>query len=128
MAFPERLVHLRKTRAMTQQALAEQVGVHVLQIRRYEGGSSQPTLDVIRKLALALRASADELVFDDAERSPDESLRYQFETVSRMPPREQEVVRDLLDALIIKSQVTGTLERVTQGATKDLPVHRQTKT
>jgi hypothetical protein len=45
-----------------------------------------------------------------------------------MPPREQEVVRELLDALIIKSQITGTLERVTQGATKDLPIHPQTKT
>lgn len=47
MEFPERLTALRKERGMTQQALADQVGLAVLQIRRYEGGTSQPTLDVI---------------------------------------------------------------------------------
>ena len=64
MDFPERLAGIRKERSLTQQALADQVGVHVLQIRRYEGGNSQPTLDVIRRLARALHVSSDELVFD----------------------------------------------------------------
>ena len=43
------------------------VGLAVLQIRRYEGGTSQPTLDVIRRLAIALGVSADRLVFDAGE-------------------------------------------------------------
>ncbi len=46
--------------------------VHVAQIRRYEAGDSQPTLDVIRKLAIALSASAYMLVFDKDERGLDE--------------------------------------------------------
>lgn len=40
MEFPERLTALRKERALTQQALADLVGCYVLQIRRYEGGTS----------------------------------------------------------------------------------------
>lgn len=116
MEFPERLVALRKARGLTQQALADQVGLAVLQIRRYEGGTSQPTLDVIRRLAIALGASADMLVFDDKERAPSETLRYQFETVSRLSEHEQELVRELLDAVIVKNQVAGALERVA-GAT-----------
>ncbi|MDP9068425.1 MAG: hypothetical protein M3N53_08810 [Actinomycetota bacterium] len=43
------------------------------QIRRYEG-SSQPTLDVLRKATLALAVSTDVLVFDQDERTPDERL------------------------------------------------------
>jgi len=82
--FPERLAALRKSRGLTQQALADQVGLAVLRIRRYEGGTSQPTLDVIRRLAIALGVSADMLVFDEKERGPSKTLRYQFETVSRM--------------------------------------------
>jgi len=54
MDFPDRLATLRKDKGLTQQALADQVGVHVVQIRRYEAGKSQPTLDVIRNLAVAL--------------------------------------------------------------------------
>ncbi|MFG1174512.1 helix-turn-helix domain-containing protein [Erwiniaceae bacterium CAU 1747] len=88
-------------------------------VRRYEGGSSQPTLDVIRRLAIVLGVSADMLVFDEQERGPGEQLRYQFETISRMPQREQDVIRELLDAMIIKNQVTGAVGRVTRGATEE---------
>jgi len=116
MKFPERLAALRKERGLTQQSLADQVGLAVLQIRRYEGGTSQPTLDVIRRLAIALGTSADMLVFDEKERGPSETLRYQFETVSRMSKRDQEVIRELLDAVIVRNQVTGAIERVAKQA------------
>jgi transcriptional regulator with XRE-family HTH domain len=112
MEFPERLAALRKERGLTQQALADQVGLAVLQIRRYEGGTSQPTLDVIRRLAIALGSSADSLVFDDHERGPSETLRYQFEAISRMPEQDQAAIHVLLDAVIVKNQVAGAIERV----------------
>lgn len=104
MDFPERLAALRKQRGMTQQVLAEKVGVTVLQIRRYEGAASQPTLDVIRRLAIALGISADMLVFDADERGPGDALRYQFEAVSQLPEGEQAIVREVLESLIIKYQ------------------------
>lgn len=119
MEFPERLVTLRKARGLTQQALADQVCVTVVQIRRYEGGSSQPTLDVIRRLAIALGVSGDMLLFDEHERGPTDVLRYQFEQVSRMSAREQEMVRDMLEAVIFKNQVSGTIARVTKPPTDD---------
>ena len=118
MEFPERLAALRKERSLTQQALASQVGIAVLQIHRYENGASQPTLDVIRRLAIALGVSADMLVFDEQERGPSDALRYQFETVSRMSEHEQATVRELLDAVIVKNQVAGALERVSNPAAK----------
>jgi transcriptional regulator with XRE-family HTH domain len=122
MEFPERLTALRKERGLTQQALADQVGVHVLQIRRYEGGNSQPTLDVIRRLAQALRVSADALVFDVTERGPDEELAFQFEAVSRLPRKERDAIRTMLEAMIVKSQVAGVLEGVAKASTTDKPV------
>ncbi|MBL0379949.1 MAG: helix-turn-helix transcriptional regulator [Desulfofustis sp. PB-SRB1] len=48
----------QKEKGLTQQKLAKLVGLHVAQVRRYEGGTSQPTLEVIRKLAVALSVSA----------------------------------------------------------------------
>jgi transcriptional regulator with XRE-family HTH domain len=51
-----------------QQVLAERSGAHVSQIRRYEAGTSQPTLDVLRNLALALNTSADSLLFNPEDR------------------------------------------------------------
>lgn len=102
--FPKRLAALRKQHSLTQQALAERIGIHVVRLRRYEAGSSQPTLDVIRKLATALSASADLLLFGKDERGPDDHLRLQFEAVSRFDAEEKQVVRLLLEGMILKHE------------------------
>jgi len=104
MHFPERLTALRKQKGLTQTQLAERVGVAVLQIRRYEAGSSQPTLDVIRRLAVALAVSSDMLIFDKDERAPANGLLYQFEAINQLTQDEQAIVREVLEGLIIKYQ------------------------
>ncbi len=102
MDFPERLSTLRKQRQLTQQALADLVGVHISQIRRYEGGESQPTLEVIRKLAVALSVSADVLVFDKDERGPEDEFRMRFEALGQFTEDEKKVAKEILDSLILK--------------------------
>jgi transcriptional regulator with XRE-family HTH domain len=102
--FPQHLAALRKDRSLTQQALADRVGVHVVQLRRYESGASQPTLEVIRKLAMALSVSADLLLFGKDKRGPDDELRLQFEAVSRFDPEEKQVIRSMLDGMILKHE------------------------
>lgn len=42
---------------------------------RYEEGEDQLTLEMIRKLSKALTVSIDELLFDEDERGPDDTLR-----------------------------------------------------
>lgn len=102
MDFPARLAALRKERALTQQACANAIGVHVTQLRRYEAGTSQPTLDVLRRMAVVLRVSADLLLFDKDERGPDADLRLQFEAVSRLDRDEKKVVKSVLESILIK--------------------------
>lgn len=102
MSFKDRLASLRKEKKMTQQVLAGQVGVHVVQIRRYEGGDAQPTLEVIRKLAIALSVSSDVLVFDQNERGPTDDFRMQFEALGQFTDEEKMVARQLLDSLILQ--------------------------
>jgi len=104
LEFPERLAWLRKEKSLTQKALAETVGIHVTQLRRYEAGTSQPTLDILKKLAVALSVSADLLLFDKDERGPDEDLRLQFEAVSRMSAAEKRVVKELIEGMILKHE------------------------
>ncbi len=102
MSFPERVVTLRKQKGWTQQQLADEVGVWILQIRRYESGASQPTLDAIRRLALALGVTTDELIFDKDERGPDEELGLQFETITRFTPEEKKIAKAVPENPILK--------------------------
>ena len=104
MDFPQRLAALRKEKGLTQQALADKARVHVMQIRRYEGGASQPTLDVIRRLAVALSVSADTLLFDPEDRGPSDDLRLQFEAVAQFDPEARRVAKTVLDGLILQYQ------------------------
>jgi transcriptional regulator with XRE-family HTH domain len=102
MGFAQRLAAIRKQRGMTQQALADKAELHIVQICRYETGKTEPTLEALRKLALALNIRADALVFDDHDRDPDDDLRLQFEAICQFAPDEKAVARSVLESLILK--------------------------
>ena len=104
MSLPERLIDLRKERNLTQANAAELIGIHVNSLKKYEAGQAQPSLDVLKKIAVAFHVSSDFLLFDIHERSPQDDLALQLEAVSQMPENEQSVIREVLDSLIIKYQ------------------------
>lgn len=110
MNFSQRLTATRKKCGLTQGALAETAGINVSQVRRYEGGTSQPSLEVLRKLAVALSVSADALLFDSTERGPDEELRLQFEAAGRLAPHEKDLVREVVESIIIRHDANRWLK------------------
>ena len=104
MDFATRLTAARKRQGLTQQALAEHAGVHVTQIRRYEAGTSAPTLDVLRNIAVALHVSIDSLAFGEDERGPSDDLKFAFEAVTRLDPADQATVRQLIEAFLLQHE------------------------
>jgi transcriptional regulator with XRE-family HTH domain len=106
--FGKRLADFRHKRGLTQHQLCELVQVHISQLRNYENNRSQPTLDVIRRLALALDVSADELVFDRIERQPmvsDKELKRQWEKIETFSEDRKLAVKMLLKAMIVEQNV-----------------------
>lgn len=119
MALSERLGLLRKERGLTQQGLADLAGVHLTQIQRYEAGTVQPTLEVMKKLAVALTVSTDWLLFEESERGPDEELKLQFEALRQFDEEERKTVLEVLDGLILKHQAKRMVQRTqSQTATR----------
>ena len=119
MAFANKLTEIRKNRNLTQQELAEKVGVGISQMRRYEKGSSSPTLEIIKNLAITLGVSTDELIFDNSERIAasrilDKELLRQFETVSSLNSRDIDAVKTVLESIILKNK----LEEIIPGQSK----------
>lgn len=103
MGFPTQLVDIRKSQGLTQQGLADTAALHINQIRRYEAGTAQPTLEGLVKLAKALHVSLDALVFAEDERGPDnEKMKRLFEACERLSEAEQQVIRELLEGMIVK--------------------------
>lgn len=120
MAFANKLTEIRKSRNLTQQELAEKVGVGISQMRRYEKGSSSPTLEVIKNLAVTIGVSTDELIFDASERVAasrilDKELLRQFETISSLTSRDIDAVKTVLESIIIKNRI----EEILPGQTRE---------
>jgi transcriptional regulator with XRE-family HTH domain len=104
MDFAARLAAARKQRGVTQATLAERAGIHVTQVRRYEAGTSAPTLDVLRNISVALHVSTDELVFADDERAPADELRLAFEATNDLDPDERQMIKSLIEAVLLKHE------------------------
>jgi transcriptional regulator with XRE-family HTH domain len=102
MEFVKRLIALRKQRGLTQQALADVIEIHVNQIKRYEAGTAQPTLETLVRLAKELNTTLDDLVFGEDQRGPIDDLRLQFEALSQFDESEIMVAKELLESLILK--------------------------
>lgn len=102
MEFVKRLTTLRKERGLTQQALANAIDLHVNQIKRYEAGTAQPTLETLVRLAKELHTTLDDLVFGEDHRSPSDDLRLQFEALSQFDEEERKIAKALLESLILK--------------------------
>jgi len=112
MHFPKQLVKLRKEQGYTQQSLADAVGLHVNQIKKYELGTAQPTLGALIKVAKVLHVSLDALVFEEGERGPEDELKLQFEAVSHMPPEDKQAIKVLLDGMIVKQRARHMFEGI----------------
>jgi transcriptional regulator with XRE-family HTH domain len=119
MALSERLGHLRKERGLTQQGLADLAGVHLTQIQRYESGAAQPTLEVMKKLAIALSASTDWLLFEQDERGPDDDLKLQFEAIRQFDQEDRKTAKEVLTGLILKHQAKMIMNRSKSEAAAD---------
>jgi len=104
MNLASRLAQYRKRKGFTQAKLAEALGVHISQVKRYEAGTSQPSVDGLKKIAMLLSVSTDELIFGETTRGPDENLRLHFEAVAKLPPDDQRTVIDVIEGLILKSE------------------------
>lgn len=91
---------MRKHKGLTQQAQA--IGLHITQVKRYEAGTSQPSLEALKKIAQTLRVTTDSLIFEPEELQPDEDLSLQFKAISNMPEQERQIVKQLLEGMIIK--------------------------
>ena len=105
MTFADRLTTLRHEHGLTQATLAERAGLHISNIRRYEAGTNQPTLDALRQLTLALNTTADALLFDPNERDPHtDDLKLAFEAATRLDPEHQATLKATFEGLLLRNE------------------------
>lgn len=104
MPFTSRLIELRKQRGLSQQAIADAIGIHANSWKKYETGQAQPSIEALKKIAIALHVSTDFLLFDEHERGPGDDFALELEAIKEFSAEEKQTVRELLEGLILKHQ------------------------
>lgn len=67
MSFTKKMIELRKQQDLSQQDLADRLGVSRQAISRWETGAVQPLADSVRGLAQVFQVSTDYLLNDDLD-------------------------------------------------------------
>ena len=62
MSFPTKLKELRLSHNLSEEELADQIGISIKTYRNYESGKTKPRINTFKKIVLALGTTADELL------------------------------------------------------------------
>ena len=113
-SFEKRLKKARNDKKISQQELADLVGIHLTNIGRYERGEASPTANILNKLASALEVTPDFLINgtleDKAENIiSDNELLVQFKKVDKLPAEKKFLVKEFLDAFLFKDSIQKQL-------------------
>ena len=100
----KRIAELRKAKGLSQQGLADQIGLSQKQMTAYETAKVHLNDEMIVRFALALGVSSDELLgLKDLDTSQDSlSLRFtrRIRELDQLPEAKKKVILQLLDDLI----------------------------
>jgi transcriptional regulator with XRE-family HTH domain len=110
MSFAKRMAAARKDKRLTQMQMSKASGINLPQIKRYESGHTQPSIEVLRRIALTLNVSTDALLFDKEERGPNDDLKMAFEAINQFDKEDKAMAHKVLNGLIIQSQTKRWLE------------------
>jgi len=104
-ALGHRVARFRKAEGLTQQQLAERLGIAQQTMAHYEGGHLRITVIMLTSLAKTLGITLEELMEEQAvvrkgKRGPVSVLQRQVEQIQQLPRAKQRFVIEMLDTVI----------------------------
>ena len=104
-ALGARIARARKDQGITQQQLANQLGIAQQTLAHYEVGRLRVPASMLPTLAQLLTLSLDELIGTSlpkpsAKRGPASRLQQQIEAVEQLPKTKQQFVSQMLDTVL----------------------------
>jgi transcriptional regulator with XRE-family HTH domain len=111
-----RIAKARKERGMTQQALADQLGIAQQTLAHYEVARARIAASLLPRVAELLDLSLDELLMGQptiripGKRGPASRFEQQLDAVAQLPKAQQRFVMQMLDTVIAQHSTATTQE------------------
>lgn len=113
-SFGKNLAAVRRKKGYTQETLSEISGVSRRAIAHYEKHAQRPTIDKVKKLAVALGVTDEELLGTTkikTGKTEDVSFKIlkKVRIIEKLPTRDQNVIFSLINSLAKKNKLEGKL-------------------
>lgn len=102
-ALGQRLAALRKEQGLSQQAVADQLGIAQQTLAHYEVGTARMPVSIVPTFAKLYGVDANELLGlqnGAGKRGPTPLLQKQIERLTQLPKTQQKVVMQMLDGVL----------------------------
>lgn len=108
ISFGDRLLEVRKSKSISQDALAKSVGVHGAVIGRYERNEVKPSIEMATKLAESLGISLDYLV-GSTDLKIDKGILQKVMQIQKLNREDKGHLFALMDAFLLKCSIQNNL-------------------
>jgi transcriptional regulator with XRE-family HTH domain len=113
-AMGQRIARLRKALGMTQQGLAEKIGINRTMVTEYEAGRIRIYDEMIASLARALNTTADDILglkHNQAEKpNVDLKIMKRLKKIESLPPFEQKTLLKTIDMYLKGANSDKTID------------------
>ena len=112
--FGDHLKDIRSGKGISQGQLADMIGIHSTHISRYERNQTNPSVDVVKKLADVLEVSTDDLVYGpDQEKAKtkigDSELLSMFAKAQQLNDPDKDAIKAMLKAFLFQKDMQKQL-------------------
>jgi len=114
VALGQRLAAARKARDLTQQQLADELGIAQQTLAHYEAGRLRVAVATLPPLARALGVSIEDLIGEEthrpvaSRRGPPSRVQLQLERIQALPRARQRFLADLIETALQQGGQTGS--------------------
>ncbi len=115
MKFHDKLVKLRKGRKWSQTVLCEQVGINITYLSRLENGKSQPSGEILWKIAKSLGVSMDYFMDEETDEATpitikDKTLVKRLELIDSLGDSDRQTIINVIDSMLTKKKMFDLLQ------------------
>lgn len=97
-AIGQRIRKVRKARSLSQEELAEKIGISTTHMSHIETGNTKMSLPTFAALALALEIRTDELLYDDSSTGRSASIASIAEMMDDCTTQQIRIIEDIVKA------------------------------
>ena len=120
MTLGEKIRKLRKQKELSQEALATEAGINSNHLSRLERGVFQPSIEVLKKLALSLEVNVDSLLSNEDEDRPEvtiknKELSERIRLIDQLETEDQQAIMRVIDSMLTKRRMQKLLTGANAG-------------